>query len=144
MTFHPSHNMRDVVQKPERHRDPAVRGDAARCLHQTVSGCVNVTAYDGDCCHTGGMAGTVLRKDVDRIDAIMIVRSGRSRLRPGPQQAACHGKHRSGKTGISRGLHLDLVFSGIRWMMASLKLRLPLSADFGNANSSILSAQGGE
>ncbi|HZM07391.1 MAG TPA: hypothetical protein VFC11_02930, partial [Methylocella sp.] len=98
------------------------------------SGCVNVTAGDGDCCHTGGMAGTVLRQDVDRIDAIMIMRSGRSRLRPGPQQAACHGEHRSSKTGISRVLHLDLIFSGNRRMMASLKLRLPLSGDFSNAN----------
>ena len=88
MTFQPAHNMRDVVQKPERHRDPAVRGDAARRLHQTMSGCVNVTAGDGDCCHTGGMAGTVLRQDVDRIDAIMTMRIGRSRLRPAPQQAA--------------------------------------------------------
>jgi hypothetical protein len=35
---------------------------------------------------------------------------------------------------ISLGLHLDLVFSGSRRMMASLKLRMPLSADFGNAD----------
>ena len=69
MTFQPAHNMRDVVQKPE-----------PRCLHQTMSGCVNVTAYDGDCCHAGGMAGAMLRQDMDRIDAIMIVRSGRLRL----------------------------------------------------------------
>jgi hypothetical protein len=96
MTFQPAHNMRDVVQKPE-----------PRCLHQTMSGCVNVTAYDGDCCHAGGMAGAMLRQDMDRIDAIMIVRSGRSRLWPGPQQAACHGKHRSGKTGIS----LDFIWT---------------------------------
>jgi hypothetical protein len=96
-----------------------------------MSGCRNVTAYDGDCCHTGWMAGAMLREDVDRIDAIIAMRSGRSRLRPGPQQAACHGKHRSGKTGIASGLHPDLVFSGNRRMMASLKLRLPLSTDFG-------------
>jgi hypothetical protein len=142
MTFQPAHNMRDVVQKPERHRDPAVRGDAARRPHQTMSGCVNVTAGDGNCCHAGGLAGTMLRQDMDRIDAVMTMRSARSRLRPSPQQAACHGKHRSGKTGIASGLHLDLVFSGNRRMMASLKLRLPLSTDFGNANSATRASKG--
>jgi hypothetical protein len=142
MTSQPAHNMRDVVQKPERHRDPAVRADAARCPHQTMSGCVNVPAGDGDRCYPRFMARPVLRQDVDRIVAIMIMRGGGSRLRPGPQHAACHGKHRSGKTGISPGLHLDLVFSGNRRMMASLKLRLPLSADFDNANSATRAPRG--
>jgi len=116
MTTQPAHNMRDMVQKPERHRDPAVRADTARRPHQTMSACVNVTAGDGNCCHAGLSAGTVLRKDVDRIDAVMSMRSGCSRLRPSPQHAACHGKHCSGKTGISPGLHLDLILSGIRRM----------------------------
>jgi hypothetical protein len=142
--IHPARDMDGMVQKLERYRDLAIRADTARRPHQTMSGRMNVTAYDGDCCHTGWMAGTVLRKDVDRIDAIMTMRSGRSRLRPGPQQAACHGKHRSGKTGISHGLHLDLVFSGIHRMMASLKLRLPLLTDFGNANSSTPAPPAGE
>lgn len=51
MTFHPAGDMRDVVQKPERHRDPAVRADPARRPHQTVSRRMNVTADDGDGCH---------------------------------------------------------------------------------------------
>jgi hypothetical protein len=55
------------------------------------------------------------------------------RIRYDPQQVACHSKHRSGKTGIPLGLHLDLVFSSNRRMMASLKLRLPLSTNFGYA-----------
>jgi hypothetical protein len=115
MTLQPANTMRDVVQKPEGHRDPAVWGDAARCLHQTVSGCVNMTAGDGNCCHAGLVARTVLRKDMDCIDAIMTMRSVRSRVRLAPQEAVSYCKHGSGKTGISPGSHLDLILSG--WMM---------------------------
>jgi hypothetical protein len=82
MTFHPARDMRDVVQKPERHRDPAIRADMPRRPHQTMSGCANVTAGDGDCCHAGLVARTMLRQDMDRIDAVMTMQSVRSR--PGP------------------------------------------------------------
>lgn len=56
MTSDPACNMRDVVQKPERHRDPAIGADTARRPHQTMPGRVNVTADDGDGCHAGLMA----------------------------------------------------------------------------------------
>ncbi len=109
MTSDPASDMDGVVQKPERHRDPVIRADMPRRPHQTMSSRINVTANDGDCCHTGWMAGTVLRNDVDRIDPIMTMHGVRSRIRPGPQQAACYGKQRPGKAGIP--LHLDLTLS---------------------------------
>jgi hypothetical protein len=70
---------------------------------------------------------------MDRIDAIMFMRREPSfRLScSDPHKAACAGKRRHGKTGISRGPHLGLVSSVIHQVTATL--RLPLSTGFGNA-----------
>jgi hypothetical protein len=112
MTSHPARDMRGVVQKPEHHRDSAAGADVTRRPHETMSDCVNLAAGHGDFRIINFMARTVLRNDMDGIDAIMIMRpSVRLRIRrPGPQKAACPGEHRPGKTGISHGPHLDLIF----------------------------------
>jgi hypothetical protein len=56
VTSDPAYNMRDVMQKAERHRDPAIGANTARCPHQAMSSRVNVTADDGDGCHAGLIA----------------------------------------------------------------------------------------
>ena len=107
MTFHPARHMHGVVQNPERHEYSVPRTDMTRPSDVGMSGCVNLIAAYGEFRLVSVRARTVLRHNVKRIDAIMIMRrTPRFRLRcSDPPKAACSGKRRHSKTHISRRFH---------------------------------------
>jgi hypothetical protein len=123
MTSHPARDMHGVVQKPERHQNSVPR-DMTRPLYKSVSGCVSLIAPYGNFCIINLMARTVLRDDMDRIDAIMRRQSSFCLNRSDPQKTACPGKRHPDKTTIFRKLHLIL-----HWVTTVLRLGLSLSAD---------------
>jgi hypothetical protein len=110
MTVHPARDMHRMVQKPERPQNSITRVDMTRPSYMRMSGCVNLRAAHGHFCGISFRARTTVRDNVDRIDAIMIMRRTPSlRLsRFDPQKAACPGNRRRGKTGIVRRFHLIL------------------------------------
>lgn len=75
----------------ERYRDFAARADMTGRPHESMAGCVNLTAAYGDVRVVNFMAKAVPRDDVDRINAVMIMRGEpnvRSRIRrPDPQSS---------------------------------------------------------